>query len=57
MSTFADAQRNVRYKFALLVIAIGQAVQDLGGKVTAAGVEITRRGAVIRRDNQELPKP
>lgn len=50
MSTFADAQRRVRYQLGLLVIAIGKAV-------TAAGVEITRRGAVMRRDNQELPKP
>lgn len=56
MNTFADAQRNVRYRLALLVIAIGQAVQVLGGQVTAGGVEITRRGAVMRRDNQELPK-
>lgn len=45
-----------RYRLALLVIAIGQAIQALGSQVTAAGVEITRRGAVMRRDNQELPK-
>lgn len=56
MSTFADAQRNVRYRLALLVIALGQAIMKLGFWVTDAGVEITRRGAVMRRDNQELPK-
>jgi hypothetical protein len=57
MKTFADAQRNVRYHVALLVIEIGKAIMKLGFRVTDAGVEVTRRGAVMRRDNQELPKP
>lgn len=55
--TLQDAQRRVRYRAALVLIEIGKAIQALGAKVTAAGVEVTRRGAVMRRDNQELPKP
>lgn len=56
MSTLADAQRRVRYRAAIVVIEIGKALQALGAKVAAVGVEITRLGAFARKANQELPK-
>lgn len=56
MSTFADAQRNVRYRAAIVLIEIGKGIQALGAKVAAVGVEVTRLGAYMRRDNQEIPK-
>lgn len=56
MSTFADAQRRVRYRAAIVLVEIGKGIQQLGGRVTAAGVETTRLGAYMRKANQELPK-
>lgn len=56
-STLQEAHRRVRYRAALVLIEIGKAVMKLGFRVTDAGEEITRLGAVARKANQELPKP
>lgn len=54
--TMQEAQRRVRYRAALVLIEIGKGITALGAKVSAAGVEITRLGAYMRKANQELPK-
>lgn len=54
--TLQEAHRRVRYRAAIVLIEIGKAIQALGAKVAAAGVEITRLGAYMRKANQELPK-
>lgn len=49
--------RRVRYRAALVLIEIGKRIMKLGFRVTDAGEEITRLGAIARKANQEVPKP
>lgn len=49
--------RRVRLLRALVLIEIGKAIMKLGFRITDAGQEVIRLGAVGRKANQELPKP
>lgn len=55
--TLQEAHRRVRYRAAIVLIEIGKGIMKLGFRVTDAGEEVTRLGAVARKANQEVPKP